>query len=143
MSGVENIGVRIIQGDRRAEPSDAVWAILHEIAAQLTALVTQGEASAIDLRRLPLAPGDYEKLKNWLGTGEVTAMVDALGPTHLQETRFAGVWWVTHCNLEEEIVGELIEVTACPEILQANLDDIRLGLEGLQLQLQKRKVTKR
>ncbi|HYA38821.1 MAG TPA: hydrogenase expression/formation C-terminal domain-containing protein, partial [Candidatus Methylomirabilis sp.] len=37
--------------------------ILHEIETLLNGLVTSGKAASIDLRSLPMLPGDYEQLQ--------------------------------------------------------------------------------
>ena len=73
--------------------------ILHEIQSLLNDLVTSGKSASIDLRSLPLLPGDYEKLKEVLGQGEVSATLEALAPRTCVKRR-AGVWWVTHAKAE-------------------------------------------
>ena len=58
--------------------------------------------------------------------------MNALGPSTILETRFPGVWLVTHRNTENEIIGRLIEVTRIPELLLAQPEDIRAGLGQLE-----------
>jgi hydrogenase-1 operon protein HyaF len=88
---------------------------LHEIRHALQRVAQGKEGTVIDLRRLPLAPGEEERIETELGKGEVRAELDALGPTLVQETSYAGVWLVTHRNKENEIVARFIEVTRMPE----------------------------
>ena len=109
--------------------------VLHEIQSLLNDLVTTGKSASIDLRSLPLFPGDYEKLKEVLGQGEVSATIDAMGPTQVRETSVHGVWWVTHYNSDETIIAEFIEVTYIPEILRTHPADARVGLELLHSRL--------
>jgi hydrogenase-1 operon protein HyaF len=109
--------------------------ILHEIRSLLSDLVTVGKSASIDLRSLPLSPGDYEKLKEVLGQGEVSATIDSMGSTQVRETAVHGVWWVTHYNNDETVIAELIEVTTMPEILRTHPADARVGLDLLQSRL--------
>ncbi len=110
-------------------------AILREIEQRLERLLTSGEESSIDLSRLPFGPGDHALLVDVLGEGEVSAVVNSLGPTQVRETAIPGVWWVTHCNADDEVMGEFIEITRCPEILLTPHDDLRDGIEALRVRL--------
>jgi HupH hydrogenase expression protein, C-terminal conserved region len=109
--------------------------LLHEIEVLLNDLATTGKSASIDLRSLPMLPGDYENLRETLGQGEVSATLDALGPTHVRETAIHGVWWVTHHNSDDTIVAEFIEVTHMPEILRTHPADVIVGLELLRSRL--------
>ncbi|HEB67390.1 MAG TPA: hypothetical protein ENI93_05540 [Gammaproteobacteria bacterium] len=115
--------------------SDNVLALLHEIAGLLERLVDTGESGSIDLRGLPLLPGERDALKTVLGEGEVRATLDALGETAIHETRLAGVWWVSHCDRNGEQIAEFIEVTRVPVILQSDSRDVRDAGEVLRAQL--------
>jgi hydrogenase-1 operon protein HyaF len=110
-------------------------ALLNEIAARLERLAEDGIASSIDLKSLPFAPGEYEQLRFLLGTGEVSARIEAIGPSAVVETRYAGVWWVTHYNVEDDIIADSIDITTLPEILKSQPADIRDGLALLHVQL--------
>lgn len=112
--------------------SAIVRALIAEIAAKLERLADQGAAGTIDLRGLPLLPRDYTMLKNRLGAGEVTATVNALGPTRIHETGYSGVWWLTHCNDTGEVVGELIEITTCPSLLISDGEEVRASAARLR-----------
>lgn len=114
-----------------SKPSGNALALLHEIAAMLEAMLAEGRSTSLDLRRAPLPPADYEALKAALGEGAVSATVQALGPSHVRETGIAGVWWVSHCNQDGRVVGELIEVTECPQLLKTPPEDARTGLARL------------
>ena len=109
--------------------------ILHEIGTLLNGLVASGKSASIDLRSLPMLPGDYEQLQQWLGEGEVSATVEVFGPTRVRETAVSGVWWVTHYNAEGQVVAEFIEVAYVPEILKTHPADARQALETLRLRL--------
>ena len=109
--------------------------LLHEIEVLLSQLIATGKPGAIDLRSLPMLAGDYEKLKEILGEGEVKATVDAMGPSQVRETDIHGVWWVTHFNSDATVLAEFIEVTYVPEILRTHPADARMGLENLRSRL--------
>ena len=112
-----------------------IRSLLVEIATLLDKLAVSGETGMIDLNSLPLAPGEYEQLRQMLGQGEVTAHIEAIGPSEIIETRYPGVWWVTHYNVEGDIVADTLEITTIPEIIKSQADDINTGLELLQDQI--------
>jgi hydrogenase-1 operon protein HyaF len=120
MTRLEDIPVTLEQG--------ATWhnalPILHQIRHALERLAASGERSVIDLRSLPFGPGDEERLLGFLGTGEVTATVDALGPTRIRETGFAGVWLVEYQDAEGSRIGLQIEVTDAPSLLRSPPEDV-------------------
>ena len=112
-----------------------VQPLLHEIRHALVKLLDDGGRTVIDLRSIPLAPGEEQKLLDKLGEGEVQAQLSALGSTNFVETRYPGVWVVEHFNSNDEVIGKFIEVCDIPELLRSQQDDIREGLEQLQTQL--------
>ena len=63
------------------------------------------------------------------------AKLNALGPSEIYETRFAGVWLITHYNEENNIIGRFIEITKIPEILQSQNEDITTALSQLENEL--------
>ncbi len=87
--------------------------------------------SIIDLRSIPLAPGEEETIIDTLGQGEVHARLDALGPSEIYETRYAGVWLITHYNEDEAIVSRFIEITEIPDILKSQPGDMSIALTEL------------
>lgn len=110
-------------------------ALLAEIAAGLQKLVQKGNASCIDINSLPFAPGEYEQLRAALGDGEVSARIEALGVSEIRETRYPGVWWVTHYNVEDDIIADMIEITDMPDILKSQPADVATGLVLLDEEL--------
>ena len=110
--------------------------ILHEIRHALTKLLTDDQATTIDLRAIPMAPGEEVKIEAMLGEGEVSVKFNALGRSTFIETTIAGVWLVTHYNIEDEILGKFIEVTRFPSLVASQVEDIESGLERLTEQLQ-------
>ena len=99
--------------------------LLHEVQTMLTTLLDTGQIGMLDLRALPsLGEDGYQFLKDQLGLGEVTAHIQSFGRTEIQETAFAGIWWVAHYNQDDDILTELIEVNYIPEILKSVRDDI-------------------
>ncbi len=112
-----------------------VQPILHEIRHALRNLVENGESYVIDLRSIPLAPGEEETIIDTLGYGEVHARLNALGPSEIYETGFAGVWLITHFNEENSVIGRFIEITAIPDILKSQQEDMMFSLDQLEDEL--------
>lgn len=129
MSRLQDVPVQVETAPRA--PTVQVQAILSELADLLRRLQASGEPGAIDVRSLPLFPGDYEALVETLGEGEIRATVQAAGPTEVRETALPGIWWVTHRNAAEEVMAELLEVTPCPEILRTPAGDLADALQRL------------
>lgn len=119
LSALEGIAVRV------EAMSGNVMPLLHEIRHALRRVAEGGQGTTIDLGSLPMAPGEDKRIEEMLGQGEVRAELSALGPTVVQETRYPGVWFITHRNTEQEVVARFIEVTRMPELLLAQADDMR------------------
>ena len=109
--------------------------IMHEIRHALRKLLETGKSSIIDLRSIPLAPGEEETIIATLGCGEVHAKLNALGPSEIYETRFSGVWLITHFNEENSIISRFIEITVFPDILKSQHDDMTFSLDLLEDEL--------
>jgi len=107
--------------------------LLHEVKHALDNLIETGHTTIIDLRSIPLAPGEEDKILNTLGQGEVKAQLNALGLSEVIETQYAGVWIVTHYNDEQEIISRFIEVTTMPEILCSQTEDIMAAYSRLAI----------
>ena len=105
--------------------------LLNEIRHALKRLLETSESTTIDLRGIPMAPGEEDYIMAQLGQGEVRAMISAMGPSEILETRYPGVWLVTHYNVDEEIVGRFIEVTSMPQILKSQQEDMSDALTHL------------
>lgn len=112
-----------------------VLPLLHQIKHAMDNLLDNNINEVIDLRSIPLAPGEEDNLLKILGQGEVKAQLNALGPSEILETQFNGVWLVTHYNDENEIVSRHIEVTYMPEILLSQTMDIRSASQRLSEKL--------
>lgn len=117
--------------------SEFVQALLQELMDMVIALVETGASNFLDLKSLPMAPGELEQLQEILGRGEVEATVTALGPTHIVETAIPGVWWVTHKNNSEEVISEFIEVTSLPEILLTQHEELYNSVDIMKGRLEK------
>ena len=105
--------------------------LLNEIRHALEKLLANGETSAIDLRSIPLAPGEEEQIEAALGAGEINAELDAMGPSEIRETGYPGVWLVTHFNADRQLMGKFIEITRIPDLLKSQDEDIADGLQRL------------
>jgi HupH hydrogenase expression protein, C-terminal conserved region len=132
MSSLEAIGIRVETATGNLVP------LLHEIRHALARLVedSDGDGTTIDLRSLPLAPGEEARIDEILGQGEVRAEMSALGLTLVQESVYPGAWLITHRNADDEIVARFIEVTRMPAILMSQREDIVQGIEALENKLQ-------
>lgn len=108
-----------------------VQPLLHEIKHALIQFSKIEQPSIIDLRSIPLAPGEEDRLLEVLGRGEVQATLNALGSSEVIETRYPGVWLVTHYNEEEAVIGRFIEITDMPEILKSQSQDITQSYQEL------------
>ncbi len=124
MSGLDGIRVRVeLQG---SSPGLGGWivALAAEIASLLDRLSIDGGSGAIDVRSLPMTAADRAQLREFLGTGEVQATIDADGPSTLRETAIPGVWWTEHRNRAGDLLAEQIEVCRIPEILVLAPDEL-------------------
>ena len=105
--------------------------ILFEVRHALEALLESGQTSVIDLRSIPLAPGEETAIIETLGQGEVHAHLDALGRSEIYETRYPGVWLVSHYNEAGDLVSRFIEITQLPDILSSQHEDMANALSAL------------
>lgn len=129
---LEDIAVSVYDPRHDASPTPNVQALLNEIATLLAVLLESGAPDSIDLRGLPLMPGEREALRNALGRGEVSAKVSALGEAEIYETAFPGVWWAQHLSESGETVAELIEICLQPAMLASHPADVGNGLERIR-----------
>jgi hydrogenase-1 operon protein HyaF len=121
---------------RTETSSGNIAPLLHEIRHALAALVERGTSNAIDLKGIPLAPGEQETILAALGEGEVRAELESLGRSEIRETSYPGVWIVTHYDEQGDLKARFIEITRMPEILESQLADIADGLARLEVALQ-------
>lgn len=116
--------------------SPMLGALLREVAAKMEQLANDGTPGHVDLGRLPLPAGGLEALRAWLGRGEIEATVKALAVTSIQETAFAGVWWVRHLRATGDVLTEHLEITHCPRLLAADPEDLHRALGQLRSRLE-------
>ena len=110
--------------------------IINEVLHAVDRLLETDEPTTIDLASLPFGPGELEYLEATLGTGELSAKLDALGTSRIRETAFPGVWWLEHRNAHDEVVGRYLEITRTPEILSSQDADIIAGRARLEDQFE-------
>jgi HupH hydrogenase expression protein, C-terminal conserved region len=105
--------------------------LLHELRHALERLLTEGTTHVIDLRAIPLGPGEEERLLETLGTGEMRAEFNSLGRSVIEESSYPGLWRVTHWNTTDEITGRFLEVAFTPALLSSPPEDVSAGLARL------------
>ncbi|MCP4993213.1 MAG: hydrogenase expression/formation protein [Gammaproteobacteria bacterium] len=98
--------------------------ILNEIFHALERLQAEGESQTIDLKAMPMAPGDLTRIERFLGEGELAASLNALGRSEIRESRYPGVWLTTHYGENDDVIGRFVEVTVCPEILKTQREEL-------------------
>jgi hydrogenase-1 operon protein HyaF len=119
-------------GASRFFPAPALArAVAREIAELLAEAARGGPGGAIDLRSLPLGPGDVAELQDLLGTGEVEATLQINGRSAIRETGHAGVWWVQHFDSTDQPQSEQIVVAPVPDILCADRSDMARAAAAL------------
>ena len=119
-------------------PTGNALPILSEILARLDRLIERDEPSVIDLGAIPFTGGDEKLLQEILGSGEVNAVLDAMGESHVQETAIPGVWRVDHYDAAGETQSRFIEITFIPDILKTQKEDATRGREMLAERLSER-----
>ena len=136
MSGLHSIPIRVeADSGPHTERGNAI-PILYEVRHALGRLIAAGEQTRIDLNAIPFGPGDEDRLVGLLGTGEVSANVEALGPTRVQETAIPGVWLVDYRNAENERLALHLEIAAIPEILRTQREDLDTAIAALDARLE-------
>jgi hydrogenase-1 operon protein HyaF len=116
-------------------PNATALPVLHEIRHALRCFKNRGQETTIDLQSLPFAPGDEERLLSFLGDGEVTVQIDALGTTHIRESEFPGVWVIDHYNPDNQRIALQLEIAETPKILRSQWADVDEGLARLEQEL--------
>jgi hydrogenase-1 operon protein HyaF len=111
-------------------------ALAHEITSHLERLLATGEAAAIDLKSLPMAPAEFSELKSMLGQGEIDLSLDMEGITRIRETAYPGVWWIQHQAENGRILAEYIEINRFPDFLSAQPEHISDAVRQLRDRLQ-------
>jgi hydrogenase-1 operon protein HyaF len=132
MSGLDSIPVILgsqSDGDLRTQN---LRPLLLQIEQALHDLLDSGSTTTIDLAAMPFSNQDEEDLRRHLGRGEVSATLDAYGPTVIEETALPGVWLTEHKDAEGHRLTLHLEVTRIPAILIAPEEDIATALELLK-----------
>ena len=135
MSGLDSISVKVESLGGSADNVHNAVPVLNEIRHALGKLADTGETTTIDLSSIPFGAGDKQQLLSVLGRGEVEATVDAMGPTRIRETAFAGVWLVEYFDAEEREIGAHIQVTRMPALLATPEDDVAESAAALSARL--------
>ncbi|SMH33682.1 hydrogenase expression/formation C-terminal domain-containing protein [Maritimibacter sp. HL-12] len=110
--------------------------VLQEIHAALDTLLATGTTTTIDLGAIPFAPGDERLLDEVLGKGELSATLEVLGTSHVEETGIPGVWRIDHFDQNGETLSRFVEVTFLPDILKTQRADAEAGLTRLAIRLE-------
>jgi hydrogenase-1 operon protein HyaF len=124
-----------VQAHRAPPEAGNALPLLHEIRHALQRLRQEGEPTLIDLSAIPFGPGDRDRLLAALGEGEVSARIEALGPTLIRETALAGVWLVQYFDPDGQELVLHIEISHCPRLLRTPIEDLDLALRQLDDQL--------
>lgn len=132
----QSIPVKVKTETRISSIGGGVFAIAHELLRHLEHLAETGESAAIDLKSLPMAPDEFNDIKNMLGEGEIDLTLEMDGPTRIRETAFAGVWWIQHKAPDGRILTEYIEIARFPDFLSAQPDHITDAVRHLRNRLQ-------
>jgi hydrogenase-1 operon protein HyaF len=130
MTSLDDIPVRV-EGRTTAGEFGNALPILSEVRHALARLIEAGEPTQIDLGAMPFGPGDEDRLMALLGRGEVSATIDALGPTRIRETAFGGVWVVEYLNADEQRVALHLEIDEVPRMLRCQPGDLADALAAM------------
>lgn len=128
MSGLDQIPIAVTGMENRA----MVHSILLEIATLLESYLRTGERRELDLQSLPLTAQDQQVLQRELGVGEVTIRLNVMGESEIVETKFAGVWRVTHRDQEGRVTAEIVEIAAVPSIIEADSTEMQHAIDTIK-----------
>ncbi|HPE80617.1 MAG: hydrogenase expression/formation C-terminal domain-containing protein [Sedimenticolaceae bacterium] len=133
MSGLDSIPVVVageIEGRLRTEN---LGPLLRQLEQALEDLLATGESTVVDLGAMPFSRQDEEDLRAQLGHGEVSATLNAFGPTLIEETALPGVWLIEHRDADDRRLTLQLEVARIPSILVTPEEDIGDGLAALKV----------
>ena len=133
MSGLDSIPVVVageIEGRLRTEN---LGPLLRQLEQALEDLLATGESTVVDLGAMPFSRQDEEDLRAQLGHGEVSATLNAFGPTLIEETALPGVWLIEHRDADDRRLTLQLEVARIPSILVTPEEDIDDGLAALKV----------
>ncbi len=125
------VGEITVKVESQDVDSGNLASLLSEIRYSLEQLVQDRTTHSINLRAMPLSLAEEQKLEQYLGQGEVTITLNALGKSIFYETSYSGVWIITHYNPEGEVSAKLIEISYMPEMLFSPEEDVKNSIERL------------
>jgi hydrogenase-1 operon protein HyaF len=134
MTSLDDIPIRVEDQAANTDFGNAL-PILSEVRHALARLIETGDPTQIDLGAMPFGPGDEARLMALLGNGEVSATIDALGPTRIRETAFGGVWIVEYLNTDEQRVALHLEIGEVPRILRPQPGDLDEAVAAIDARL--------
>jgi hydrogenase-1 operon protein HyaF len=132
MNGLQSIPVKVEAAAAEAYRTQNLQPLLLQLEQALQELVDNGSPALIDLSAMPFSTQDEQDLRERLGRGEVSAMIDAFGPTLIQETAYPGVWLVEHQDAQQRRLTLHLEVARAPGILLTPQDDLADSLAALR-----------
>ena len=113
MSGLDSIPVVVageIEGRLRTEN---LGPLLRQLE-QARGTCWRRESTVVDLGAMPFSRQDEEDLRAQLGHGEVSATLNAFGPTLIEETALPGVWLIEHRDADDRRLTLQLEVARIP-----------------------------
>ena len=117
MTGLSDIGIKVEHAGLPQQTAHNALPVLHEIRHALAHLAQTGESTTIDLNAIPFGPSDRERLFEILGQGEISATLNALGESRIDETSYPGVWLIQHWSPGGDVLSRQIEITRYPSLL--------------------------
>ena len=133
MSGLDSIPV-VVAGDIEGRlRTENLGPLLRQLEQALEDLLATGESTVVDLGAMPFSRQDEEDLRAQLGHGEVSATLNAFGPTLIEETALPGVWLIEHRDADDRRLTLQLEVTRIPSTLVTPEEDISDGLAALKV----------
>ena len=132
MSGLQSIPVKVEAAAAEAYRTENLKPLLLQLEQALQELIDNGSPTLIDLAAMPFSAQDEQDLRDRLGRGEVSATLDAFGPTLIQETAYPGVWLVEHQDAQQRRLTLHLEVARAPGILLTPQDDLADSLAALR-----------
>lgn len=131
MGGLDSIQVRVEGISGGGYSTDNLRPVMLQIEQALGDLIRSGVGTVIDLAAMPFSEQDERGLRDRLGRGEVSATIDAFGPSLIEETAYAGVWLIEHKDAEGRRLTLHVEVARVPQLLQTPADDLPDALAAL------------
>ena len=132
MNDLQSIPVKVEGAADGPFRTDNVRPLMLQLEQALQDLGERAAETVIDLGAMPFSEQDERELRDRLGRGEVTATLDAFGPTLIQETAYPGVWLVEHQDAEQRRLTLHLEVARIPAILVTPQDDLADSLAALR-----------